>query len=147
MGVAPGVGIYGLRVLRADGNGAFSDLVRTCVPHCCCQFQGCSHQPSASVCAVVAERPLVCCCHLLSATLPASCCRYDHLIQHGRRLGVRVVNLSLSGSGTPEDVECSYVTQLIAQGMTVVTAAGALPSGGSAAPQPRGRPLNPDTSE
>lgn len=78
MGVAPGVGIYGIRVLRADGNGAFSDLVRT----------------------------------------------YDHLLKEGRRLGVRVVNLSLSGSGTAEDVECQYISQLIAQGMTVVTAAG-----------------------
>lgn len=78
VGVAPGVGIYGIRVLRADGNGAFSDLVRT----------------------------------------------YDHLLKEGRRLGVRVVNLSLSGSGTAEDVECQYISQLIAQGMTVVTAAG-----------------------
>lgn len=78
VGVAPGVGIYGIRVLRADGNGAFSDLVRT----------------------------------------------YDHLLKNGRSLGIRVVNLSLSGSGTADDVECQYITQLIAQGMTVVTAAG-----------------------
>lgn len=78
VGVAPGVGIYGIRVLRADGNGAFSDLVRT----------------------------------------------YDHLLKEGRALGIRVVNLSLSGSGTAEDVECQYILQLIALGMTVVTAAG-----------------------
>jgi hypothetical protein len=80
VGVAPGVGIYGIRVLRADGNGAFSDLVRT----------------------------------------------YDHLLKNGRALGIRVVNLSLSGSGTADDMECSYISQLIALGMTVVTAAGKL---------------------
>jgi hypothetical protein len=39
-------------------------------------------------------------------------------------LGIRVVNLSLSGSGTADDVECQYISQLIALGMTVVTAAG-----------------------
>lgn len=72
------MGIYGIRVLRADGNGAFSDLVRT----------------------------------------------YDHLLRNGRSLGIRVVNLSLSGSGTADDVECQYISQLIALGMTVVTAAG-----------------------
>jgi hypothetical protein len=49
---------------------------------------------------------------------------YDHLIKNGRALGVRVVNLSLSGSGSADDVECQYIAQLIAQGMTVVTAAG-----------------------
>jgi hypothetical protein len=87
VGVAPGVGIYGIRVLRADGNGAFSDLVRT----------------------------------------------YDHLLKEGRALGIRVVNLSLSGSGTAEDVECQYISQLIAQGMTVVTAAGEGARGGGGA--------------
>lgn len=78
VGVAPGIGIYALRVLRSDGNGAFSDLLRA----------------------------------------------YDHLVQRGRSLGVRVVNLSLSGNGNPSDEECSYISQLIGLGMTVVSAAG-----------------------
>lgn len=78
VGIAPGIGIYAVRVLKADGNGLFSDLLRA----------------------------------------------YDHLVSNGRSLGVRVVNLSLSGSGDSNDEECGYITQLIAQGMTVVTAAG-----------------------
>lgn len=78
--MAPGIGIYALRVLKADGNGLFSDLLRA----------------------------------------------YDHLVTNGRRLGIRVVNLSLSGSGDESDEECGYIQQMIAQGMTVVTAAGEL---------------------
>jgi len=67
-------------VLKSDGNGAFSDLLRA----------------------------------------------YDHLVANGRSLGIRVINLSLSGSGNPSDEECQYISQLTAQGMTVVTAAGEL---------------------
>jgi O-acetyl-ADP-ribose deacetylase (regulator of RNase III) len=67
-------------VLKSDGNGAFSDLLRA----------------------------------------------YDHLVANGRSLGIRVINLSLSGSGNPSDEECQYISQLTAQGMTVVTAAGKL---------------------
>lgn len=78
VGVAPGIGIYALRVLKADGNGLFSDLLRA----------------------------------------------YDHLVANARRLGIRVVNLSLSGSGNSGDEECTYIKQLVDQGITVVTAAG-----------------------
>jgi hypothetical protein len=80
VGVAPGIGIYALRVLHADGNGLLSDLLRA----------------------------------------------YDHLVANARQLGIRVVNLSLSGDGRSTDEDCRYVTELAQQGITVVTAAGAL---------------------
>ncbi|WIA15899.1 hypothetical protein OEZ85_012648 [Tetradesmus obliquus] len=78
VGVAPGIGIYALRVLHADGNGLLSDLLRA----------------------------------------------YDHLVANARQLGIRVVNLSLSGAGQTTDEDCRYVTELVRQGITVVTAAG-----------------------
>jgi hypothetical protein len=78
VGVAPGIGIYALRVLHADGNGLLSDLLRA----------------------------------------------YDHLVANARQLGIRVVNLSLSGVGQSTDEDCHYVTELVNQGITVITAAG-----------------------
>jgi subtilisin family serine protease len=78
VGVAPGIGIYALRVLHADGNGLLSDLLRA----------------------------------------------YDHLVANARQLGIRVVNLSLSGAGRSTDEDCRYITELVQQGITVVTAAG-----------------------
>jgi subtilisin family serine protease len=74
----PGIPIYSLKVLAADGTGTTSDLLKA----------------------------------------------YEWLYYNARALGIRVVNLSLTGGGGESDPQCEWAAALSRQGITVVAAAG-----------------------
>jgi subtilisin family serine protease len=49
---------------------------------------------------------------------------YEWLYYNARALGIRVVNLSLTGGGGATDPQCEWTSALAQQGITVVAAAG-----------------------
>ena len=49
---------------------------------------------------------------------------YEWLYYNARALGIRVVNLSLTGGGGESDPQCEWVAALARQGLTLVAAAG-----------------------
>jgi subtilisin family serine protease len=49
---------------------------------------------------------------------------YEWLYYNARALGIRVVNLSLTGGGGDTDPQCEWTAALARQGITVVAASG-----------------------
>lgn len=49
---------------------------------------------------------------------------YEWLYYNARSLGIRVVNLSLTGGGGSDDPQCEWTAALARQGVTVVAATG-----------------------